>query len=83
MIETLQEKTYRISKQIWIGEDIGTFEDAIQNTDFSKVCQFVAAVQVETLCEAVRLHAFASFEFGQVVSVEDLLSMANDIEAGL
>lgn len=34
----------------------------------------------DSLREAVRLHGFDSGEFGDVVSCEDLLNMANDLE---
>ena len=59
----------------------GHLEESTSFADFAKKENNKRDAQV--LREAVKLHAFDGGEFGDVVAVEDLINMANDIEAGL
>jgi len=83
MSETLQEKTYRIARETFGDDNVGSFDDSVADPAFAGVCRMVAQAQCEALREAVKLHAFTHPDGNRYILAENLTNWANDIEQGI
>ena len=85
MVETLQEKTYRLALAVAVtrGTEVCAFADAITAPGFEEACLTVARAQCEALREAVKLHAFTHPDGNRYILAENLTDWANDIEQGI
>ena len=83
MVETLQEKTYRIAVMVFGGEEVGSFDDSVADPEFAAVCRMIALAQHDALREAVKLHAFTHPDGQRYILAENLTDWANDIERGV